>query len=279
MNLRKINNYLILRIKMYLLVCITFICAGQFRGLAQDTTYYNSVWEKTSPDKAEYFRKKVKTDTLVQVFDYFAQTGKLQMNGYYLDDSCKIQQGTFKWYDKNEKITHSQAYVHGKPDGNEILFYANGKKHMEGKNRNGERIGEWKGYYLSGKLSANVMFENGKQVSGQFFKEDGTLNKGITTFYREAAFPNGLPALYRFLNKTLKYPDSAYAYNIKGTVFVRFKISAEGKVSDIMITHPVQKYLDDEALRVIRMMPDWEPAITGGIYADDFKILPVIFNF
>jgi hypothetical protein len=40
----------------------------------------------------------------------------------------------------------------------------------------------------------------------------------------------------------------------------------------------VNKYLDEEALRVMRLSPDWQPAIFAGIPRDSRKYQPIIFN-
>jgi protein TonB len=40
----------------------------------------------------------------------------------------------------------------------------------------------------------------------------------------------------------------------------------------------VNKYLDAEAVRVIRLMPRWTPAIYGGTPADSYKLQPVVFK-
>jgi protein TonB len=80
------------------------------------------------------------------------------------------------------------------------------------------------------------------------------------------------------MNKTLRYPDSAQVYEIEGTVLVRFKITKDGKVADLQIAQSTNKYLDEEALRVMALMPDWQPEIAAGIRIDSYHLQPVVFN-
>jgi len=142
----------------------------------------------------------------------------------------------------------------------------------------GEKQGEWLGYYQNGKISGKAKYERGKQVAAAFFHEDGSPNKSISSFMKESEYPGGVPQFLRFLNKTLRYPDTAVNYEIQGTVIVAFKVSKEGKASEFRVIQSVDQSLDAEALRVLKMMPDWEPAIIGGILSDSYYSQPVVFH-
>jgi protein TonB len=100
----------------------------------------------------------------------------------------------------------------------------------------------------------------------------------ITEFRRDSEFPGGIPQWFRFLNKTFRYPDSAVVYEIQGTVVIGFMVSKDGKVHDLRIVQSVNKYLDEEALRVMGQTPDWQPAIVGGIISDSYKRQPIDFK-
>ncbi len=84
--------------------------------------------------------------------------------------------------------------------------------------------------------------------------------------------------MMKFLNKTFRYPDGALKKRIQGTVQVNFRVSKEGKIDYIKVVKSVEKPLDEEALRVIQLMPDRKPAIVGGIYPDSCKIQPIVFR-
>jgi TonB family protein len=266
--------------KRILLVTLIITGISQIHAFAQDTTYFNASWKVSTADQASYFRKKVKTDSGWQVTDCFI-SGKPQMAGFYTDDSCKVSQGEFTWYDDKGNLYHRCSYVQGKAEGRETLYYPGnpgGHKRTEGMNKADKHTGDWTGYYPSGKLSARVRFKDGNQSSASFFNEDGTANKNITLFSREANYPGGMPAYLRFLNKTFRYPDTAVNYEIQGTVLVGFNISREGNISDIKIVRSVEASLDAEALRVVRLMPAWEYLIIGGIACDSYHTQPIIFK-
>jgi len=245
-------------------------------AFTQDTTYYNKNWEVTNANKASYFRLKSKEGKEWIVKDYY-MSGKTQMSGSFSDDSCQIKSGAFSFYNEKGQLIHACNYRNGEQDGSDMVYYDNGQLRTKGNYKRGLEDGEWLGFYPSGKPSAIARFKKANQVSGRFFNEDGTINESISEFYRACSFPGGLPSLQRFLIRNLHYPDSAVIREIIGTVKVGFNVSKEGKITEIKITQSVEPSLDSEALRVISIMPDWEPLIIGGILCDSFEEQPINF--
>lgn len=64
----------------------------------------------------------------------------------------------------------------------------------------------------------------------------------------------------KFIANTLKYPRQAYLDGVEGQVLVSFLVDTEGNISDAKIEKGVRKDLDNEAMRVVRLMPRWRPA-------------------
>jgi TonB family protein len=263
---------------MKLLLLLTLLFAtGATSVLAQDTLYYSILWKETTADKAAYFRLKTKTATDLQVSDHWL-SGKTQMTGSYADDSFHIKEGEFVFYDTTGIANHRVTYVHNKLNGIDTYYYPNGKTRITGPDKDDSSEGNWIGYYPSGKISGKALFKKGQQVSAAFYHEDGSPNKTVTIFMREAEFPGGANHWLRFLNKNLRYPDSAVVYEIQGTVIVDFMVSKEGKAGNFRVSQSVNKYLDEEALRVMNQMPEWIPSISGGIATESYKRQPIVFS-
>ena len=259
------------------LITLFAILLLHLSALAQDTTWYNQQWEATTAAKASYFRTKIRTDTGWFVTDHY-RSGKPQMTGSYADDSFHIRQGEFRWYDGQGNIDHLVTFAKGKENGPETFYYNDGRKKATGNNKDDKHEGPWFGYYHSGKIAGKAFYKAGQQASASFFNENGSPNKKDTAFLRGSDYPGGIPQYLRFLNKTLRYPDSAVIYEREGTVVVQFRISPEGKISDLQVVQSVSKELDDEALRVMRSMPDWIPAVIGGIPSESYQKQPVVFK-
>ena len=78
-------------------------------------------------------------------------------------------------------------------------------------------------------------------------------------FEEETEYPGGYEALQKFLREKVKYPSLALQNRIEGTVFVQFNISITGKISNVRILRGIGGGCDEEAVRVVKMMPNWSP--------------------
>jgi len=272
-----IDDYYFLYMNKKNLITLILFCNYILPALAQDTTYYDANWKVSVVSNASYFRLKLKKGAGWQVKDCYI-SGKPQMEGAYSDDSCTINQGAFSYYDENGHLYHVCHYEQGQLEGDEILYYDNDQIRTEGKYKDGKREGEWVGYFPSGKLSAHASFKDGDQISGNFFNEDGTRNESVNEFSRANSYLRGSRAFQRFLIHNLHYPDAAVNRSVEGTVLIGFDISKAGKIENIKLLRSVETSLDKEALRVIGLIPEWEPLIIGGILCDSYQRQPIIFS-
>ena len=95
---------------------------------------------------------------------------------------------------------------------------------------------------------------------------------------RAPSFPGGKNAMMQFLRSNLQYPSICQANGIQGTVVLQFTVTRDGELKDIKVVREINPYLEKEAIRVIKLMPKWEPAISGGQYVDDVYTMPVSFK-
>lgn len=77
-------------------------------------------------------------------------------------------------------------------------------------------------------------------------------------------FPGGEEAMMKFLVENVKYPDSVKECPSSGTVIVTFIVETDGSLSNIKILRSVEESLDNEAIRVVKSMPKWEPGKQNG---------------
>ncbi|MBO4773554.1 MAG: TonB family protein [Bacteroidales bacterium] len=95
-----------------------------------------------------------------------------------------------------------------------------------------------------------------------------------------AQFPGGEEALYAFLFNNLIYPQKAKNFDHQGKVIVAFDVEKDGSLSNITIKKSVWPELDSEAVRVVSLMPKWQPAtlISSGEPVRTHMALPIIFQ-
>ncbi|MBI1225388.1 MAG: TonB family protein [Bacteroidetes bacterium] len=85
-------------------------------------------------------------------------------------------------------------------------------------------------------------------------------------------------SMLEFLYCNLNYPIDALSNCIQGTVYVRFTIEKDGKLSDHQILRDIGGGCGNEALRVVKLMPDFEPATQNGRPVRSVFNLPVKFK-
>ena len=90
-------------------------------------------------------------------------------------------------------------------------------------------------------------------------------------------FPGGMDELARFLSANLKYPASVYHNELEGKVFVSFVVERDGAVTHATVEKGMGSDYDEEALRVIGLMPKWKPGKQNGKAVSVKFTLPVIF--
>ena len=93
-----------------------------------------------------------------------------------------------------------------------------------------------------------------------------------------AEFPGGTSALMTWLGKNIAYPEAAQQNGISGRVIVKFIVEKDGSISGVSVVKGVDKDLDNEAIRVVKKMPKWQPGKNGGKAVRCYFSLPVTFR-
>lgn len=92
------------------------------------------------------------------------------------------------------------------------------------------------------------------------------------------SFPGGEDKLMEYLSKNIKYPTIAKENNIQGRVYVTFVVDKDGKVTGAKVLRGIGGGCDEEALRVVKNMPEWKPGRQNGRSVLVQYNLPVVFN-
>ena len=69
----------------------------------------------------------------------------------------------------------------------------------------------------------------------------------------------------RVFEQELRYPKAALSRKVDGKVTLAFTVNKDSTISDVTVTEPVSKELDNEALRLIKYYR-WVPAVREGKY-------------
>lgn len=110
-----------------------------------------------------------------------------------------------------------------------------------------------------------------KAVTSQQVQVQNT-NEAFTVVEKMPEFPGGNDKMMEFISSNIKYPEAAQEQGIQGRVFVQFVIEADGSVSEAKILRGIGGGCDEEAVRVVMLMPKWIPGEQKG------EAVRVMFN-
>jgi periplasmic protein TonB len=115
-------------------------------------------------------------------------------------------------------------------------------------------------------------------VNAQEEKETNSKDIIFTVVEEEAEFIGGIDKLMEFLVKNLNYPQEAKEKGIEGKVIITFVVEKDGSIADLKLTNGIGYGCDEEAIRVVKLMPKWKPAKQRGKNVRQQFILPINFN-
>jgi len=109
--------------------------------------------------------------------------------------------------------------------------------------------------------------------------ENSRQDGDVFTIVEESASPvGGIDQLSLFIAQNLKYPETARTKGLEGKVFIQFVVNQDGTLTDFKILKGVDPAMDEEALRVAKLSPNWNPGKQGGKAVRQRFVLPIRFN-
>ena len=91
-------------------------------------------------------------------------------------------------------------------------------------------------------------------------------------------YPGGDKELFKYLATTVRYPVEAQKNGIQGRVICSFIVKKDGAIDSVKVLRFVNSYLDNEAIRVIKNMPNWTPGEQRGEKVNVKYTLPINFK-
>ena len=93
-----------------------------------------------------------------------------------------------------------------------------------------------------------------------------------------AMYPGGDAALLEYIGRNLVYPEEAISNNIQGRVTLKFVVTEDGSVGEIVLLKGVDPLLDKEAARVISTLPKFKAGRQNGTPVCVWYTVPVLFQ-
>ncbi|MBK0370693.1 M56 family metallopeptidase [Flavobacterium agrisoli] len=105
-------------------------------------------------------------------------------------------------------------------------------------------------------------------------KEEGA-TYNVTELTEKPYYPEGIEAFYKFVGENYKMPVTPNDVNLKGKVYVTFMVEKDGSLSDFKILRDIGYGTGDEAVRVLKLCPNWVPGKVNGEAVKTMYSLPI----
>lgn len=91
-------------------------------------------------------------------------------------------------------------------------------------------------------------------------------------------FPGGDKVMYQYLGKNMRYPSEAQDKNVQGMVYISFVVEKDGSITGVRCLKGIGSGCDEEAMRVVKSMPNWIPGMQDGEIVRVRFNLPIAFK-
>ena len=219
-----------------------------------DTLFYNNEGNSVQRTHANYYK----------IFLHYNGSNRVTKKTFYSNHSIR-------------SITHfSNKKLLNKVDTAKA-FYEGGHLHwLISYNEKGETT-YLKQLYENGRTKRVEFYKNGKLIKRKKYNKKG-LRIRFTRFNQAPTYKGGYQRMIYYLNRTIQYPEQARALNISGTVIISFIVTKDGKVEQPKIERSVHPMLDEEALRVVRLMEQWVAGKMNDKKVNTRMSIPITFG-
>ncbi len=145
----------------------------------------------------------------------------------------------------------------------------------EGPVVDGIKEGDWTRMYKNNTISI-ASYKNGKIQLRSEVDRDGNRTCAKPDIVPE--FPGGTTEFLKFLGTNIRYPSVAREKGTQGVLIVTFVIEKDGSQSGVHITRGIGDGCDEEAVRVIALMPKWKPGMLNGKPVSVAFSVPIKFD-
>lgn len=94
----------------------------------------------------------------------------------------------------------------------------------------------------------------------------------------EAQFPGGEEMMRKWMQENIVYPEISMENGDQGRVYLKFVVERDGTITNVEVMRGATRDLDNEAKRIVRNMPKWNPGESSGNKVRSSFTLPINFE-
>lgn len=161
--------------------------------------------------------------------------------------------------------------------GVERQWYPGGQLKLEAEHQYGRLHGTVRSWWENGQLRRKDEYMAGVLQQGLCLDIRGNLVEHYP-HYRRAEFPGGEEAVRKFIIQNLQFIYGPWDLRPEGVVGIRLLVDTLGNLSDAVVVNSLHPELDKEALRLVELMPQWQPAMEEGKTITERVDMHIVFN-
>lgn len=130
-------------------------------------------------------------------------------------------------------------------------------------------------------FSSEITDETENQTEFFIPEDDDEVPDEPTIFFiaeEQPSFPGGMNAFYKYLSDNINYPPGAREAGIEGPVYMEFIVWEDGSIRMSNVKRGIGAGCDEEALRVIKNMPNWNPGKQRSKAVNVRMNIPIVFK-
>jgi beta-lactamase regulating signal transducer with metallopeptidase domain len=104
------------------------------------------------------------------------------------------------------------------------------------------------------------------------FPNEDDIVRSITGLEIKPEFPGGIEEFYKFVGKNYHAPEEE---GLKGKVYITFIIEKDGSLSDFKVLRDIGYGTGEEAVRVLKLSPNWNPGTINNKPVRTLYSLPI----
>jgi len=221
--------------------------------------------------KTQKITREFPNSSIKEIYEVLRSDTTIRNGSYKYQGTRFVTTG---WYKNNQKDSVWTSYSFGRISS-------------MGNYKNGKRDGIWNIYNYNYELETKYDFTVNKIVFHKADNEKDTIKYAIITgkdtLYSHLDTPpmygGGEAQISGLLVSAIRYPAKAKENNTMGKVIIAITIDENGHAVNYRIKKYVKNGLAEEALRVIRLMPDnWIPAYLNNKAVTAEYDIPVTFS-
>lgn len=163
-------------------------------------------------------------------------------------------------------------------DGNGFYEETNGGTSEKGEIKNSRKQGVWTGKSKITNSTFTETYENGELISGISI-DNNNMEYPYQVLFIKPEYKEGMMAFYQFVGKNYRTPRGVQSKpGEKPKLVAAFNVDTDGKIIDIKIIKDLGLGTGEEAIRVLKKAPNWNPGIFRGIPAKTAYTLPIVIQ-